>query len=257
MNKIGFSIVFLIICFSLSLAANPSPRKEVILLTYPRSGTNWTIGILQALCKRPVRFLTNPTYTESLGLNRLGFEVDESLPFVYRSHTASRAVRALDQNSFALVFTLRNFKECIVKQGQFDADQFLDAVLNNNRKVSQYFKNLRFFDSGWKNPETKHLVIYENIVLNPKDEILSLLNFLGEDTSKVPAFFENYDQWNQEMLASYHEQHATMGPPSNNELIFHSKSFPKDLLLKVDQIIKERHPYLWKKYLMQYAEKND
>ena len=72
--------------------------------------------------------------------------------------------------------------------------------------------------------------------------------------AKVPEFFENYDEWNQEMLASYHHQYKLCGPSSNNELIFHSKSFPKDILQQVDSIIKERYPDLWEKYLERYAE---
>lgn len=256
MRKLLFTTFFLVLnCFLLE-ASLPEcvPNKEgVLLLTYPRTGTNWTIGILQTLCQRPVRFL-DPKIGHPLGENRLGFKVDERLPFVYRSHKVTDKARSLNVPSYSLICTLRNYKECIVKENKYSCEQFVKAVLNNEASVSNYFDNLVFFDSVWKNPQTKHLAVYEEIVLNPQKQITSLLTFLGEDLSGVPKFMDNYETWNKAMLSSYHEQHARRGPPSNNELIFHSKDFPKDQLMIVDKVIKARYPQLWDKYLKRYAE---
>lgn len=230
------------------------PEEGTLLLTYPRSGTNWTIGILQAKCQRPVRFLDHPDLTNCLGVNRLRFKIDNRLPVIYRSHSVTDQVKEINQPSFSLILTLRNYKECIVKENQFTAERFLIAVLKNEKCVSQYFRNLEFFESEWKNPETKHLIVYEEILSNPRKVVISLLTFLGEDISGVPEFFEHYDDWNEAMLASYHKQHAKKGPASNNDPLYHSKDFPKKLLIQVDAIIKKRYPHLWDKYLKRYAE---
>lgn len=257
-----FPLVILMISIFLVGAKNPPSQsvKSAILLTYPRSGTNWTIGILQRLCKRPVYYLGTKDFSKkTLGLNRLGFEIDESLPHIYRIHKLNSNLLNLDQSQFSLLFTLRNFKECIIKRNQYTADQFLKAILDNDHNASFYFDNLRFFDSGWKDPKTKHIIIYEEMILtNPQKGVTSLLKFLGEDVTGVPEFFEkHYQEWNRNMLNSYHIQHAKIGPPSNNEFIFHSKDFPKKLLRQVDVAIQKRYPDLWNKYLKRYAESDD
>ena len=36
--------------------------------------------------------------------------------------------KCLDQSRFSLIFTLRNYKECIVKENRLDANQFLNAI---------------------------------------------------------------------------------------------------------------------------------
>lgn len=230
------------------------PKRGDLLMTFPRSGTNWTVGILTSLCKRPVRFIKNPNNDESLGVNRLEVDVDDSLPTVYRSHFLEPGIKRLKQSKFRLMFCLRNYKECIVKHHQFNAQEFLDAIRDRHPKVDKYFEDLQFFDSGWKNPKTKHLILYEEIISKPRKCVEELLLFLGESLKPVPEFFEHYDEWNEKMLASYHEQHGKLGPPSNNEPIFHSKDFPKEVLREVDRIIQERYPDLWEKYLYRYGE---
>lgn len=232
------------------------PESGDLLLTFPRSGTNWTIGVLQTLTKRPVRFLHKPTLKEHLGVNRLGFETDESLPVIYRTHTLYKGIKELDQSQFRLLFTLRNYKECIVKEGKYDAEEFLEAFRSNNDLVEQYFDNLRFFDSGWSDPKTKHLLVYEEIISDPEKVVIDLLKFLGESLDGVPNFFENYEEWNQKMLSSYHEQHKDRGPPSNNQPLFHSKSFPKEVVEEVDGLVQSRFPDLFEKYLKRYQEGN-
>lgn len=188
------------------------------------------------------------------GVNRLKVEVDESLPIVYRCHHFNPSEHELDQSRFRLMVTLRNFKECIVKDCRYNAEQFLNAVRQDDFRVKRYFDMLYFFDSGWQDPATKHLILYEEIISNPRKCVEELLLFLGEGLENVPAFFEHYDEWNSEMLASYHKQHAYLGAPSNNQPIFHSKDFPKEVLLEVDEIVRERHPDLWEKYLYRYEE---
>jgi hypothetical protein len=231
---------------------NDSKNKDV-LLTYRRSGTNWTVGVLQAICKRPFRYLDEPDVKEHIGLNRLGVEIDETLPFFYRTHEVSEALKKIKGSKSRLVCTLRNYKECIVKEGQFNAEEFLDAIRQEKPVVKDYFDNLYFFDRTWKN--AKFLIVYEEIISNPKKVVIDLLNFLGESLEGVEEFFENYAEWGDLMLSSYHNQHKDKGPASNNAPIFHSRSFPKEILCEVDRMIQKRYPDLFEKYLKVYAEK--
>lgn len=260
MKKIGFvCLMFLLSIYSLDSVQTDSLEKrsgetaskktEAILLTYPRSGTNWTIGILQALCKRTVRWIDNRGT-----VNRLDFEIDESLPIVYRTHGVNQRLVKLKQSSYSLIFTLRNFKECVIKETKYTAEEFVAGLLENDPQITKYFDNLEFFDSGWKNPETKHMIVYEEMIQNPQDTIISLLTFLGESLEKVPEFFEHYDEWNAEMLASYHRQHRRKGPSSQNQPLFHSIDFSKESLIAMDKAVQERYPILWEKYLKRYAE---
>lgn len=238
----------------LKMYITPIPTEGDLLLTYPRSGTNWTIGVVQALLKRPVRFIDQPYLKEHPGVNRLKIELDETLPTLYRSHYVDKIVKQIDQSHFRLLFTLRNYKECIVKELQLSADQLLEGFRKRDRKVEMYFDNLRFFESQWHNPKTRHLIVYEEMIKDPKTAVTNLLAFLGENSAGVPAFFEGYEEWNKKMLTSYHEQHADRGPPSNNDPRFHSKNFPKEVLREIDALVEARWPDLWETYLKRYKE---
>jgi hypothetical protein len=253
--KKTFFLIFLFLIGALSffsLREEFIPEKGDLLLTYPRSGTNWTIGVLQAFSKRPVRFIHKPQLKQHLGLNRLAVPIDESLPILYRTHSVTNAVKKLNQSQFRLLFTLRNYKECLVKEGQFTEKQFLEAVRLRDPLVEMYFENLRFFDQGWKNPETKHLIVYEEVISNPERVILDLLTFFKENLALFPEFFQNYSEWNEKMLSSYHGQHEKKGPSSQNQPIFHTQAFSKETLVEVDALLQERYPDLFEKYLKRY-----
>ena len=117
-----------------------------VLLTFPRSGTNLTLGVLQLLTHKPVE-----SYNPGFEVNRLNLDLDQSKVPLWRAHSYSH-IKHLDPNSNKLLMILRNYKECIVthekKMGKegFAAQELRSSVLKNSGGFRGYIDNLRFFD---------------------------------------------------------------------------------------------------------------
>lgn len=221
-----------------------------ILLTKERSGTNWTIAILQILTRKPVAL-----FDESKNVtNRLKLELDNTKSPLYRTHDVLPGMRKIDPSKNKLLMTLRNYKECVFRKNK-NPMQFYNDVISERGSFKHYIDNLRFFDS-WSNEETKHLIYYEDLITEPRENITHLLNFFDENTDNLDDFFNHYDYWRDLVMASYDKQHKVttkrMVSSNGDKTIFHSVEIPLFLQKKIDKHIKEHYPELWKKYLSRY-----
>jgi hypothetical protein len=114
-----------------------------------------------------------------------------------------------------------------------------------------YFQNLYYFDNYQKQ---KLLVFYEDLMKNPKREMVRMFNFLGEDKHRFNSFYNNLDAHKNESLRLYVRAQGKSFTKGENKNV-HVDNLGKDICKSIDEIIKKRHPLLWEKYLNRYETK--
>lgn len=245
---------FLFLLYTLFTFFSPAEiTNSTFFLGYPRSGNNWTMAILQILTHRPIKdiqFQKRKVYSQVL--SPLDLPIDSSRPMLYRTHKVLPLLENADPSKNQLLFILRNFKECIVRECGYDPVQLENSILTESGGFKQYIDDLIFFDSGWKNETTKHLIYYEELISEPRQTIEKLLAFFDEKPSNLNDFFENFESWRQLVITKYSEVHTTMPSSNGDKKVFHTKDFPPEALQKIDRYIETKYPELWNKYLSIY-----
>ena len=235
-------------CYARVRNRTPVLISRDVILTYPKSGTNLTIGTIQVLTRKPAE-----SYTGSV-TNRLELNLDRSKIPLWRTHE-TRFIRNLDPNTSRLLLVIRNYKECITKaylQGiNFTPSQVRNCIVNGEAEFNHYIDNLNYYNS-WPNDETKLIIYYEDLISQPRVEICKILDFFGEQDADVDGFFANYDYWSKRILDSYKKQHGAQHSSGGNKAIYHSKDFPISILQEIDRSIQVHYPVLWEKYLNRY-----
>ncbi len=230
-----------------------------MLLSFEGSATNWTIAILQLIAKKPVR-CANPK--DKFETNRLNLNLDLTKPCLYRTHRTGflrENLHCFGKDSHLLLL-LRNPKEAIPKASKTE-DLYYDIaskpVTPAKKRLANYIDNLEFFDS-YNGP--KHILYYEDLISDPLNSIKQLLAFFGEDPNGASEFMKNYEQYKNRVVNSYVSQRTRKdgsiggGVTAGNKLIYYSKKFSKSSLVKFDELLKNSHPTLYKKYLKRYEE---
>lgn len=225
------------------------------IVSCERSGTHWTIAILQILLKKPVRPIKNPNISTGKRVNLLNFVLDENEPILYRSHYIESGFSKIDQSSNRLLLIVRNYKELIAREC---SGKKITKRLKG-KKIKQYMKNLSFYDL-WKDDDTKLLIYYEDLISDPKNTIEKLLMFYDKDIDLVEEFMENIDYWQKKVYRSYINsqgpQHGKSARNAKPKEIYHTKNISLDDLKKVDRKVRDAYPVLWERYLNRYRSKS-
>jgi len=125
--------------------------------------------------------------------------------------------------------------------------RFIRETAGKSRKGVDYIKILQYFDEL---EENKILVYYEDLILNPREPIIKVIDFLGVDHTYVDEFFNNYDFHQAQGIKSYHGGSFTKG--SKGKLKTHQESIPPAMLREMTESIKTRHGHIFDKYLTRY-----
>lgn len=233
-------------------------NKE-FFLSFPNSGTNLTVGLLQALTKKPVRSTLGDPNKVSRHVNRLNLELDNSKLTLYRLHGKRKGqlafLRSIDHNKNKLLLILRNPKECIVRHFEYSEKDFMNSVISESGGYKFFIENLKLFDS-WGNQKTKLVIYYENLITNPRREMIKVLDFFEESHSNLDNIFTNLEGITGKILESYQtsrcvKKRARMFS-GGNQSIYHSRNFSKENMQIVDEYISSTYPNLWNKYLKRY-----
>ncbi|MDX8430962.1 MAG: hypothetical protein SNF33_04065 [Candidatus Algichlamydia australiensis] len=222
-----------------------------LVLSEPRSGVNWLMSCLQFLTRKPLCPI-HFRYSHPMN-NRLGVDLDEKKPPFIRSHEIKVFLPVCkEKNRLILVF--RNYKETTIRECGDSASRFSRAV-QQKKLFHELAAKLNFFDR-WPE-ENRHLVYYEDLLLKPKDVLQNLLVFLEEEDSLLEEFIENIQEYKRQCLSSYDKQvpGGSKSISKGKSLDFHSKKVPKKLLYQADGLFQSQYPYLWKKYLSRYKER--
>ena len=149
--------------------------KKILLLSYPRSGSNLVAYILQAAFGMEVRG-TNENMQVKCKPEQI---INSKNCIAFKTHGH---LNDLDINNYdALIFCIRDFKKCIVNHYRNDKDL---TLLTNQTKGLSAFENggnpdylylLNYYDLWSKD---KILITYEKLTLAPNCIIYKLSNFL-------------------------------------------------------------------------------
>lgn len=233
-----------------------SPEEIInseFLLTFPISGTNLTIGSIQAITRKPVLLIKKQWRVSHPGVNRLELDLNFDKLVLYRTHIGGGFFDKINQDKNKLLVVLRNYKECIPRACQYSEAEFKHAVLSEEGGFCHYIRNLRCFDR-WKNPDTKLLIYYEDLILDLRGNVEKILQFLGEDITQMDQVFEDEKSFREKLIQLYRKQCPVKDAWSSggDKLIYHSRNFKNESLIEMDVHIQKNYPNLWKKYLKRY-----
>ena len=214
--------------------------KQVFILSYPRSGTNWTRYIIQHIYPENI-------VGEAGNLNFIHHHLVEIMP---------------DPEEFPLVFCLRNYRECVIRNTRKDHctpvidnreltwEQIIDIdrdkiTSDPGGTMSNYMRNIEIYDQ-W--PGKKHLVRYEDMVEDPVSTITELAWFLEVLPGEFLVDIDKHIESSLEFYAGYQGTY-TEGKSTR----FHQYLVSEDVRHLLDKKIESFNPALYEKYLSQYA----
>jgi|7_EtaG_2_1085326.scaffolds.fasta_scaffold00195_29 hypothetical protein len=253
-------------------------EKEVLLLAYPRSGSNWLRYILEFIYCKPTssweerlhprdgsgngntpifdttgKPRTRPPY-DPPRIEAAHYEKeDRTLPHVYHEHNVASIE---DPERLPLIVLVRNYKECILRHtAPSPKNRFLLKVKDY---WEDYYRSLKFYD---KHPGPKLLFYYEDLIDDKK--LVDVLHELNEFMSSSPPCYEELLQRFIEKLQIHREQSLEFynavaqvgGSHSDSKSsIFHSRQFELHKKQDVDNHFESVEPELYKKFLKRYKE---
>ena len=261
--------IFIFFFLPLAIFADVRPAQEknlVILLSFPRTGTNWACNSIQLLTGRRCYYVAKSLqrlYTGD-GLNRLSAKLNRSKPPLIRSHIP-QAICPLKKHGNKLILLSRNHRETVLRMGKmnsegiFDNDLF-EKIINDDPsvsiKISKYYPIYKFFDEWPK--QSRLLVEFEDLVKNPVETMRSILAFIDEPETHLNDYRKNLEIYRSKSVESYDNQPVPKkwgGALSKGvDALFHSKQASKENLHKIDQFIRNKvGEDLWHKYFAKYA----
>ncbi|KAF8787306.1 Sulfotransferase family cytosolic 1B member 1 like protein [Argiope bruennichi] len=169
----------------------PPKDGDIIIASYPKTGTTWLQYIVLQIISKGESF---PTFNDLLDkvtpfMEMTGVEAIDNLTGVriYKHHYRYNMVK---KNPKAKVlYTYRNPADTVISfyhfiQGiwekKIDLDEFFDGFLSGNIEYGRYFEHVMSF-LAHKNDDNLMLISYEKLYANPKEGILQIAKFLGDE----------------------------------------------------------------------------
>lgn len=218
------------------------------LLSYPRSGNTWLRYMVEYFTGKP-----------TIGYTVVEAGSFDKQPLIHKDSTDYILTKRheWDDNwttSDKVILIIRNYKEAIIRhecQYTKPTIEIFEADLMCNNKRGDYISPIYYFN---KFQGHKLIVYYEDIILNPKaiNHVLSFLNFTVTD-DKINAFYNEITAHKNNCLNEY-RANATSVTQGNN-VIFHLNRISKEERIRWDNLIENKYPYLFNKYLSIYKEK--
>ena len=223
--------------------------ENLYLLSFPRSGSHWTMYIIQYLTKK---YWVKGT--KKYVFPNLESVIDPRLSPNYRAHVV-KYIKTLDPSNKAcfnahkgdkLIFILRNYRECFIRHCGYNSD-LTTKKFQLNHLVKSYVDLITTYEK-W---DTDHrlLICYEDLMMRPEEEIARISKFLGADTTRLRDFVDHLDK---HILASLNERkEASMS--KGKDISYHSKNQDQHFLAKIDSEVESYSALYWDKYLKQYS----
>lgn len=226
-------------------------EENTWLFSYPRSANTWTRYCLEYLTTRPTfhRFNFHSTVNIPLGWTA-GFEVNLNKPPIYKVHHFSEIQRAGgDISADTLILLVRNPKEALTRQ--VGKNKLLQIIRSNSthHDVELYFSELHAYIK-W-NANKKIIIHYEDLIQDPVNTLVRLLDFLKEPADRLELFMQNYEAHRKTARSIYKEAVS-----DGNDVFFHSKKLTLEERQEIEAWIVKRHPELWDTFLKdRYSER--
>ena len=240
----------------------------MILLGYPRSGNTLMRSLIEAISKRPTsgfqpfdrdrlndpnsRNINDPIVNHDLPLDYLinpnkdrtydfgGVCANSDLEPVYHCHDLEGEVVKKLIGKAKMIFMIRSFKECILRDRVIIAD--MDKIKS---KLNGYIKVLKLFDQY--PADLKCLFYYEDLIDDSMrdSEVERLSKFIGECNISRRMTDRAVDR----SLRVYSRKYGSK--TDGKSQIFHSKKVPVSMRLEIDGYVK----YLCGTELLEYLNR--
>lgn len=221
---------------------------KTFLLSAPRSGFHWFAYVINRLTDRYV----NPGGNLFL-YNRL------ATPFTYEKapilffHSSQHFQKSYNPALDKIILLVRNYKENLIRNfGQYKRiKDAIDSGFDHN-EAFDLISHLEFFEAQ---PENQRLLVYyEDLIARPEETYEAILDFLGEDKSRISSFLEHLTEHKQYVINLYNSKWYGPSRTEGNLAKKHSEKLTQGQLNHLDQLIEAMNPELYHKYLSHYAE---
>ena len=212
-----------------------------LLVSYPRSGTNWIRYIVEYISECPTP-----------GQKRL---ISGTNYYIDRAHRAYPTMRFY----FKVVLLIRDYRECILRHHEDIWRDYPDvaALLTDEglkQPASWYIKNIEAFDAF---EGAKLLIYYEDLLGKPEETITELSAFLGLEQRKTRSFLEDIDVHFHNSVKAYTRGRHSSQTSSTKDIGFHAKTkLTTSLIKEFDEFYFSRFPDLAYNYLYRYDTRN-
>lgn len=210
-----------------------------LLISYPRSGTNWVRYIIEFLSDKPT-----PGFTRLI----------EGEDFII--HRAHDGYRIIDKYK-KVILIIRNYKECIIRhQGinRIREYEHTSEFLKDSSLVHPpewYINNIQKFD---KFKGKKILVYYEDLVEEPEKSITDIATFLGLKNKKLATLLDESEVHKKRSIELYNKNQQSFTSGNIDKLQHHSEMLTIEERKQFDDFFELNYRELFKKYLMRYKE---
>ncbi|KAM4651440.1 sulfotransferase 2B1-like [Discoglossus pictus] len=170
---------------------------DIYNVTYPKSGTNWMIEILNLIkcngdfkcCENSPTFMRSPWYETANGQLQIK---DLSSPRVLSSHLPFHIfAKSYFTSKAKIIYTIRNPKDVVVSLFHFvkilsfykdpeNFQEFLEDFLQGNTMYSAWFDHVK----GWmkmKDDSRFFLITYEELNQDLRGSVVRICKFLGKE----------------------------------------------------------------------------
>jgi hypothetical protein len=222
-----------------------------------RSGTNLVSCSLNAITRKPVGVFPGKQYARLMN-ERLGLDMISDEPFIYRTHSFVDVAKASPEFS-RLVFLTRNPKELLLRH--FSIIQKSDLHQNHIQAfLNEYLDYFRVLDSWPVN--NRILLFYEDVIANLDQSLLTILDFIGEEPNFMDDYILHKTEYLDKILNVYkaicknqRKGEASREGESTREKpmpIYYTQNKSSELLKYIDQVLEEKDPVIWEKYLKRF-----
>lgn len=217
------------------------------LFTYPRSGSNWVRYIIEAISYRPV--YDTGCY---LGSRIKSLPTNPSLPRIEKKHK----LNSVDEKAMTeLIVVLRDPVEAITRHAWAEGPKYgatlqerlqKKLIDDSNPAKVNYIEPIKKYHefSG-----SKLLIIYKDLMLNPKEEILKLGCFLKADLDVTREFLNNYEEHRSRSIKNYKGGSKTRG----SDLDYWKRQVGS-LAEKIHEHLKLKDEEVYNLYISQYKQ---
>ena len=220
--------------------------KQYFIFSYPRCGVTWVRYICRTMYNMSIKSAhCDDGYThDAYGLDGMwAFDIEENKS-IGQEFTKTHVVRKKDFHKRPLIFCLRNPKEAIIRHNKKKVARGDNIDIKSD--LIGFIDNIRIYDE-WKN--RKIMIIYEDMISNPKIEIEKIGDFIDGDSQE---FMDHYNKHRQRSIALYNQMPNELSYTKGKKLIYHSKELTQEEHQHWNQLMEEEDEYLYRTYLSGY-----
>lgn len=222
--------------------------NKPLLVSYPRSGTNWIRYVIEYLTQKPT-----PGETRLIRGNNKFYRAINGDFVIDRAHNGEFIIKKHPK----VFFILRNYKECLIRQFKTKWTDYpnIQTFLEDeslHTPCKWYVKNIDVFN---RYQGDKKLLYFEDMIENPIEFIDDLVEFLNLPTKRLANLKENLTDHQKTSVGLYTKrgkESFTNGKKEN--LKIHSSTLSKNQLLEFDSYFTTNFPEITEKYLNRYLE---